>query len=1350
MSTEWISVHGAGELNVVLAEYLAALDRGEEPDRPALLARHSHLADKMRAFFASQDGFQRFPTPLRSPRLADDQTASFDLLEEIGRGGMGIILRGRDRILDRDLAIKVLLERFRDCPDLVRRFIEEARITGQLQHPFIVPVHELGTLPDGRPYFAMKLIRGRTLADLLAERKNPTYDLPHYLKVFEQVCQTLAYAHSRGVIHRDLKPANVMVGAFGEVQVMDWGLAKQLFEDRAQSAEKAEEPEETVNSCSYPPVGIGQPPTTEAGSLLGTVAFMPPEQATGNVARIDRRSDVFGLGAILCTILTGQPPYVGTKAEVLEKAQGGLTEEAMERLHACGADNALIELASTCLAPNPMHRSADGTAVAEAMAAYFDVSQERLRLAEIARARAQTEAIEESKRAKLAEAKAFAEQMRALAEQRRRRATLLLAASLLLLVCGSAVFGFWYQQNLAQQGAAVASRRASTERDVTAALREARVLHEEGLKQIDYPERWQATLKAAWSTWKHAEEALAHGEPIDSLREQVAQVRRVLEEDERDCQLLTDLDRLRLNSSLLKDHDSSDQFALRGCQDVFGRYGLDLSKGAQAEVSARLRSHRFRPQLVEAIESWARCQATLGGTKEFVLTPKQDGLLIVYVPDWKQAERLLGVLEAVEQEADSFRSRWRQARKRRDGAALARLADAPEALTLPPLALCNLAQDLRDALQMKSAMNLLRKGLGKHPDDFWLNFMLGDTLLHCDPPALDTALLYLTAARALRSRIPFVYLELSKVLWKTGEKEAALREARAAIDLDRSFAPSHYQLGVLLWQRSEFDEAIQCQHTALALDKDSPTPRLALGMNYLEKGEVDWALGYLREAVQIDPRDFNSQISLGNALLEKREIEAAMACYREALALVPQNPVARVGLGRARLKNKDFEGALAEFQTAIDQVPNFLPAYCMKADVYLVRGDRPNAIRWYRRPVDLDPQSVAARLYLSSFLQNLGDLAGAREHAQKALELDPRLVEAHVVLIHVILKTGNVTEALRRSQEAVTLFPESAEVHDTLGTTLFWNCDLERAVQSHRHALERSPTREVYYVNLGLALRARGEMAAAVEAFRSAVRFTAKGGDGQRLLAETLYGMHRLDDALAASRKAVEQNPNNLGSYVLLAMILTEKGDFAGATEEIRRAQAKLPLSDRQQNVGQILGRCEQLEKASRKLTATLAGKEKPANETEQLTLGMVCAMSCRKTHAAAAVHFFTEAFAAQPRFAENPSSGCRHHAACCAILAGTGQCEDAKDLDAAKQADLRRQARDRLRADLVILEKNIASRNPLAFTPVQYRLWVWHNDPDLAAVRDPRRLMALPAKEREEWLALWNDVAALGKKASP
>jgi serine/threonine-protein kinase len=208
-------------------------------------------------------------------------------------------------------------------------------------------------LEDGRPYFTMKLVKGRTLADLLAERKSPAEDMPRFVAVFEQVCQTVAYAHSRGILHRDLKPANVMVGEFGEVQVMDWGLAKVLTAAPPPEAPASTPARSTIFTVrTADPDGISQ-----AGSVLGTPAYMAPEQARGAVDVLDARADVFGLGALLCEILTGKPPYVGRDAmEVQIKAATADLKDALARLPACEADAELAALAAGCLDPNRERR----------------------------------------------------------------------------------------------------------------------------------------------------------------------------------------------------------------------------------------------------------------------------------------------------------------------------------------------------------------------------------------------------------------------------------------------------------------------------------------------------------------------------------------------------------------------------------------------------------------------------------------------------------------------------------------------------------------------------------------------------------------------------------------------------------------------------------------------------------------------------------------------------------------------------------------------------------------------------------------------------------------------------------
>jgi tetratricopeptide (TPR) repeat protein len=301
----------------------------------------------------------------------------YEITGEIARGGMGRVLAGRELALDREVAIKVLL------PGAdATRFVTEARITARLPHPSIPPVHALGTLPDGSPFLAMKRIHGRTLASLLTSQERP--GLPYLMQIFEPICQAVGFAHSRGIIHRDLKPANVMVGEFGEVQVMDWGLAKDVASRR---------PEPGPSTAHGEPVPDEVAAHTRAGAIMGTPAFMAPEQARGEV--VDARADVFALGAILTYLLTGKFVYTGTDArEVVRRAAAGDTQDALRQLDASGADAELVAIAKRCLAVNP----ADGQAVAVQVAAYRQGVEARLRRAETEKAQALVREGEQRKR----------------------------------------------------------------------------------------------------------------------------------------------------------------------------------------------------------------------------------------------------------------------------------------------------------------------------------------------------------------------------------------------------------------------------------------------------------------------------------------------------------------------------------------------------------------------------------------------------------------------------------------------------------------------------------------------------------------------------------------------------------------------------------------------------------------------------------------------------------------------------------------------------------------------------------------------------------------------------------------
>ncbi len=359
LTAEHLKLHGGDVHNSLsslpgsrsLLEFLGQL---ADDDLNATLA---HVGSASRSTEPSSGEVDRTASFTVGEASADGQR--FRVLRPHAKGGLGAVFVALDLELHREVALKQILERHADDSLSRSRFLLEAEITGGLEHPGIVPVYGLGTYGDGRPYYAMRFIRGDSLKEaiesfhadepLKRDAGRRSLELRKLLRRFLDVCNVVDYAHSRGVLHRDLKPGNVILGRYGETLVIDWGMAKALGR-----AENGTDPEERPLS---PPSASGSAETLP-GSALGTPAYMSPEQAAGELDRLGPRSDVYSLGAMLYCLLTGHPPFDGEVDDVLRAVQGGAFPPP--RQHEPMVDRALeaICLKSTSLRPTDRYGSA--------------------------------------------------------------------------------------------------------------------------------------------------------------------------------------------------------------------------------------------------------------------------------------------------------------------------------------------------------------------------------------------------------------------------------------------------------------------------------------------------------------------------------------------------------------------------------------------------------------------------------------------------------------------------------------------------------------------------------------------------------------------------------------------------------------------------------------------------------------------------------------------------------------------------------------------------------------------------------------------------------------------------------
>ncbi len=961
---------------------------------------------------------------------------------------------------------------------------------------------------------------------------------------------------------------------------------------------------------------------------MGTPAYMAPEQACGAVDRMDERTDVFGLGGILCTILTGKPPYdKPTPLEQTRQAERGDLGEAFARLDACGAEAELVELARACLSAEQSQRPRDAGVVALGMTEHRAGVQERLREAELERAAAQA---------------------RAGSERKARRLTAALAAAVLALTLLGGSGLVLHEREHAEE----ADRVSRTEREVEGYLQEAVRLRERA--RAAPPEEvapWTAALAAA---------RLASGAADEGLRRRVQELLDELGPAEQDRAMTARLEQVRLQQAELKDNRFDIQAAGPDYAAAFKDYGIDVLALPAEEAARLLRGRAILAELAAALGDWVR------------------------LADPKQREQLLKVLRLAD--PDPWRQRLRDALARQDRKTLEILARDPEAERLPASTLYLLGAALGAVGEHADAIRLLRRAQQLHPRDFWLNFQLASELTNQPVPQPDEAVRFYSAALALGRHTAGVYLglgnalgqkraddeataayreairlqpdfaiahrALADVLRRTHHEDEARAELREAVRLKPDYYEAYNNLGVVLSDRGELEEATKAYRRAIELNADYGSPHHNLAVILDRRGRLDDAIAECRAALHADSQFAEPYNTLGTLLEKKGRPDEAIESYRETIRLRKKMPRSEAhlamsysNLALAYLSKHDTDKAIASLREAIRYTPGNAALHTKLGDILLGQRQFGPAIRAYREAVRLDPDRSGAWMNLGVALTGTGALDEAVAAFDEMIRIKPDDALAYVNLGIARQLQGDSARAVEAFRSAVRLKPGDADAHFQLADALRQGGDIRSAIAEYRETIKHRANFVEAYTNLGGLLSQEGKFDEAIAVLREAVHLASRHVNALCNLGNALRDNGDLTGSITVYRQAIQAKPDSALAYCLLGEALQFQGDFPGALAMFRRGHE---LGQRDPHwrypSERVLHECEHLAALERKLPALLAGKPLPVDAADRIEFAELC-WKCKRQYAAAA-RLFAEAFAAEPcaggGVEEGLSSGCR------------------------------------------------------------------------------------------------------------
>ncbi len=1112
-----------------------------------------------------QDGEERLVFQRKEEEAASD--SRFHIVGEIARGGIGIVYRGRDRDLNRDIALKVLRPEFAEREDVVARFIEEAQVGGQLQHPGIVPVYGLGLQSDGRPSFSMKLIKGRTLADLL--QSNPKgIDL---LSVFEAVALTIAYTHSRRVIHRDLKPANIMIGSFGEVLVVDWGFGKVIGRD-----EVARQADGTIIAT----LRSSGRSDSMAGSVMGTPAYMPPEQALGRVDDLDERADVFSLGAILCEILTGEAPYTGEVRDQLVAATQCRLDDAYARLDAADAPEPLKKLCRDCLQPLPPDRPRHAGIVEERMAAHF--------------AAVESEALK-------SELDALEAENRIAKERRKRKNVLTLSAVAAISIIAMGGGYLWW-------------KGARDAREARAAPLVAEALREAGKHEVigDWAgavASAQRAVDVARSEGVDDTEARAALERLESEQAEHAKQLAIREQDDALLAELVAIRNLAPGSTKTVTGAGGGTGLVAMAPETWDRPG-DRHKAMDAAYATafesrfgsigggqeRLRASRHAPEFAANIGYWCWLRKTM---------PALEG------SDWRS-------LDTLAREIDPASIEIRDALVTEDGDALLEAVEARGDM-LPLALVSQVAMNLIDLGRPQDAIDFLLPWNRRHPDEIMIHIRIALAarelaIAEDDPDEVDAALAQLelairhaNAAVALRPEVDVGWYNLGLCLASAGEFEDAAHAFGRVVKLTPGYIDAYNRLadaqlhahnpkaalatieaalkvqpddegflvrrGVILSEHlGDDDRAIDAFKQALTHSTDSWSANVGLALSYARNNDPDEARAAIREARERGKDSALAHAEIGRCYIELEDYDKAIEVTRQAIRMDKHQHGAYVTLGYAFQMKERLDEAIDAYDNAIELAPTIAAPYVHLSRIHLDRGNVTAALDAARSAVEFAPRNAEARARLADTLLASGDPSRAETEAEEGVELDPTNGWNYVYLARARSRQNNLEGALEAAREGTRRAPTLAATFRELARIHALRGDRTDAIAAHRRFVnvDREPDAKVRHpLALAQLYETLGDRKAARREFEAAAK-----ADPEHL--EATLGVGRMalqtadpDGAIEWFTKVVALDDTHARAHALLGIAHLEKNELDKARREIERSRS---LGEQHWYVAMVLG----------------------------------------------------------------------------------------------------------------------------------------------------------------------------------